>query len=179
MLDILILFLLVGGLITGFRRGLLVQVLHMTGFIVSFIVAYAYYKQLADKFVLWIPYPGVTAESKLSWSFGQLDLDETFYRLLAFILIFFVVKFLLQLFVSMFDFLKHLPVLGFISRFFGAALGFVEFYIIILLLISFLALLPVDLVQKLLDSSLLSKTMFEHTPVISDKVKEWWYVYTQ
>ncbi|WP_432352126.1 CvpA family protein [Sporosarcina sp. A2] len=179
MLDILILFLLVGGLITGFRRGLLVQVLHMTGFIVSFIVAYAYYKQLAEKFVLWIPYPGVTAESKLSWTFGELDLDQTFYRLLAFILIFFIVKFLLQLVVSMFDFLKHLPVLGFISRFFGAALGFVEFYIIILLLVAILALLPIEFIQNLLDSSILSKTMFEHTPFISNSVKEWWYVYTQ
>lgn len=179
MLDIIILFLLLGGLITGFRRGLLVQVLHMTGFIVSFIVAYAYYKQLADKFVLWIPYPGVTAESTLSWSFGELDLDQTFYRLLAFILIFFGVKFLLQIVVSMFDFLKYLPVLGFISRFFGAALGFVEFYIIILLVVAMLALLPIEFIQNLIDSSFLSKTMFEHTPVISDAVKNWWYVYTK
>ncbi|WJY28027.1 CvpA family protein [Sporosarcina trichiuri] len=179
MLDILILFLLLGGLITGFRRGLLVQVLHMTGFIISFIVAFAYYKQLAEKFVLWIPYPGVTAESKLTWAFGELDLDQTFYRLLAFILIFFAVKFVLQLIVSMFDFLKYLPVLGFISRFFGAALGFVEFYVIILLLVGVLALLPVDFIQKLVRSSLLAKTMFEHTPLLSNAVQNWWYVYTK
>ncbi|WP_040286242.1 CvpA family protein [Sporosarcina koreensis] len=179
MLDILILFLLLGGLITGFRRGLLVQVLHMTGFIISFIVAFAYYKQLAEKFVLWIPYPGVTAESKLTWAFGELDLDQTFYRLLAFILIFFAVKFVLQLIVSMFDFLKYLPVLGFISRFFGAALGFVEFYVIILLLVGVLALLPVDFIQKLVSSSLLAKTMFEHTPLLSNAVQNWWYVYTK
>lgn len=179
MLDILILILLLGGLITGFKRGLLVQVLHMTGFIISFIVAYAYYKQLAEKFVLWIPYPGVTAESQLSWSFGELDLDQTFYRLLAFILIFFVVKILLQLIVSMFDFLKHLPILGFISRFFGAALGFIEFYVIILLLVGMIALLPIEFIQNRIDSSILAKTMFEHTPIISEAVKNWWYVYTK
>lgn len=179
MLDIIIIILLLGGLITGFRRGLLVQVLHMTGFIISFIVAYAYYKQLAEKFVLWIPYPGVTAKSQLSWSFGELDLDQTFYRLLAFILIFFIVKFLLQLFVSMFDFLKHLPILGFISRFFGAALGFIEFYIIILLLVGMIALLPIGFIQNLIDSSILAKTMFEHTPIISEAVKNLWYVYTK
>ena len=49
----------------------------------------------------------------------QLDLDETFYRLLAFVLIFLVVKFGLQLIASMFDFLKYLPVLGFVSTYYG------------------------------------------------------------
>ena len=67
MLDLLIIFLLLGGLITGFRRGFIVQIIHMTGFIVALIVAYLYYKQLAEKFVLWIPYPGVTAGSKLTY----------------------------------------------------------------------------------------------------------------
>ncbi len=66
MLDLLIIILLFGGLVTGFRRGLIVQIIHMTGFIIALVVAYTYYKQLAEKFVLWIPYPGVTAGSKLS-----------------------------------------------------------------------------------------------------------------
>ena len=113
MLDLLILFLLFGGLVTGFRRGLIVQLIHMTGFIIALIVAYTYYKQLAEKFVLWIPYPGVTAGSKLSMTVEQLDLDQTFYRLLAFVLIFLVVKFGLQLVASMFDFLEVFACLRF------------------------------------------------------------------
>ena len=40
MLDLLIVFLLLGGFITGFRRGLIVQLIHMTGFIIALIVAY-------------------------------------------------------------------------------------------------------------------------------------------
>ena len=92
MLDILIILLLLAGLITGFRRGLIVQIIHMTGFIIALVVAYKYYQILAEKFVLWIPYPGVTAGSKLSFAVEELDLDETFYRLLAFVLIFLVVK---------------------------------------------------------------------------------------
>src|SRR4051794_38257182 len=107
MLDLIIVILLLGGLVTGYRRGLVVQLIHMTGFIIALIVAYAYYKQLADKFVLWIPYPGVTAGSQISFAVDKLDLDGTFYRLLAFVLIFLVVKFGLQLIASMFDFLKY------------------------------------------------------------------------
>ena len=101
-----------------------------------------YYKQLAEKFVLWIPYPGVTAGSKLSLTVEELDLDQTFYQLLAFVLIFLVVKFGLQLIASMFDFLKYLPVLGFVARITGALFGFIEFYILIFLVLYLLAMLP-------------------------------------
>lgn len=178
MLDLLLIFILLAGLIAGFRRGLLVQLIHMVGFFIAIIVAYMYYKPLAEKFVLWVPYPGVTAGSKLHWTVEQLDLDQTFYRLLAFMLIFFVVKIALQLIASMFDFLKHLPVLGFIARFGGAALGFVEMYIILFFLLYVLALLPIDTIQGFLENSILAKAMFEHTPIISETVKKWWYIYT-
>ena len=119
----------------------------MTGFIVALVVAYTYYKQLAEKFVLWIPYPGVTAGSKLSFTVGQLDLDGTFYRLLAFVLIFLVVKFGLQLVASMFDFLKYLPVLVLLRDIAGAMFGFIEFYILIFLVLYLLAMVPVDFIQ--------------------------------
>lgn len=179
MLDILIIILLLGGLITGFRRGLIVQLIHMTGFIIALIVAFSYYKTLAKKFVLWIPYPGVTASSKLSFAVEQLDLDETFYRLLAFVLIFLIVKFILQLFASMLDFLKYLPVLGFISRIAGAALGFVESYILIFLVLYVAAMLPMDFIQGILGKSKLAGAMFEHTPLLSESVKNWWFIYTK
>ncbi|EGQ22412.1 CvpA family protein [Mammaliicoccus sciuri] len=177
MVDLLIIFLLVGGLITGFRRGLIVQLIHMLGLIVSIIVAYMYYKQLAEKLILWIPYPGATADSKLSWTFDHLDLDMTFYRLIAFIFIFVAVKLVLQLIGSMLDFLKHLPVLGFGARLLGAGLGFIEFYFIIFFFLSVLAILPIEVIQNSLRHSLLAKAMFEHTPVISSAIKNWWFVY--
>lgn len=177
MLDLLIIFLLLGGLITGFRRGLIVQLIHMTGFIVALLVAYSYYKQLADKFVLWIPYPGVTDDTKLSFVVGELNLDETFYRILAFVLIFIVVKFALQLIASMFDFLKYLPVLGFIARITGAILGFIEFYIVLFLVLYLGYMLPVEFIQNAIDNSILAGTMFEHTPFLSETVKDWWYIY--
>lgn len=177
MLDILIIFLLLGGLITGFRRGLIVQLIHMTGFIIALVVAYTYYKTLAEKFVLWVPYPGVTANSKLSFVVGELDLDETFYRILAFVLIFIIVKFVLQLVASMFDFLTYLPVLGFIARLTGALFGFIEFYILIFLVLYVGYLLPIEFIQKTIGNSILAGTMFEHTPFLSETVKNWWYIY--
>lgn len=177
MLDLLLIVLFISGIITGYRRGLIVQAIHMTGFIAAIIIAYLYYKDLAEKFVLWIPYPGVTADSKLSFAVGELDLDVTFYRLLAFVLIFVVVKFGLQLIASMFDFLKYLPVLGFLARLSGAVLGFFEFYIAIFLILYVAYLLPIDFIQTIIQKSIIASGMFEHTPLLSEKVKSWWYVY--
>lgn len=177
MLDLLIIILLLAGVFTGFRRGLIVQVIHMTGFIAAIVIAYLYYKQLADKFVLWIPYPGVTADSKLSFVVGELDLDETFYNLLAFVLIFIVVKFGLQLIASMFDFLKYLPILGFFARITGAVFGFIEFYILIFLILYLARMMPIEFVQSIISKSTLADTMFEHTPWLSETVKEWWFIY--
>ncbi|AXH99391.1 CvpA family protein [Sporosarcina sp. PTS2304] len=177
MIDLLLVVLLVGGLITGFRRGLVVQIIHMFGLILSIYVAYKYYKPLADKLVLWIPYPGATAGESLTWTFEHLDLDMTFYRLIAFIFIFVAAKLVLQLIGSMLDFLKHLPVLGFGARILGAGFGFIEFYLILFFLLSALVMLPIEVIQNSLDKSLLAKAMFEHTPIISSAIKNWWFVY--
>lgn len=179
MVDILILILLIAGFITGAKRGLIVQLIHMTGFIIALVVAYTYYKPLAEKFVLWIPFPAVTAGSKLTIAVDTLDLDQTFYRIIAFALIFIAVKFVLQLVASMFDFLKYLPILGFISNMVGAVLGFIEFYFILFVLLFVLALLPIDMIQNLISKSILTSWMLDHTPLLSETVKKWWYIYIE
>ena len=179
MLDIIILVLLAAGIFVGAKRGLIVQLIHMTGFIIALIVAYSYYKPLAEKFVLWIPYPTVDSSSRLTFAIDKLDLDQTFYRLIAFALIFFVMKFALQLVASMFDFLSYLPVLGFISRIAGAILGFIEFYILLFIVIYVIALLPIGPFQNLIENSNLAESMLKNTPFLSETVKNWWYIYTE
>jgi len=118
----------------------------MVGFIIAIVVAYLYYKPLSEYFELWIPYPAITDESRFTMAISQLDLDQTFYQIFAFALIFFVVKFGLQLIASMFDFLKYLPVLGFISKILGAILGFIEMLILLFFFIYVFSLLPLDII---------------------------------
>ncbi|MFC4355962.1 CvpA family protein [Chryseomicrobium palamuruense] len=179
MVDIIILIILIGGLIVGAKRGLIVQLIHMVGFIVALIVAFTYYKSLAEKFVLWIPFPAITTNSQLSIAVETLDLDQTFYRIIAFALIFFVVKFALQIVASMFDFLKFLPVLGPISSIVGAILGFIEMYFLLFVFLYILALLPADFMQAAISESGLANFIIESTPYLSEAVKNWWYIYQE
>lgn len=179
MVDIILLIVLVGGIIVGAKRGLIVQLIHMVGFVIALIVAFTYYKPLAEKFVLWVPFPAITADSQLSFAVETLDLDQTFYRIIAFALIFFIVKFALQIVASMFDFLKFLPILGPISSILGAILGFVEVFFLVFVFVYVLALLPVEFLQAAIASSALANFILENTPFLSEAVKDWWYIYQE
>lgn len=77
----------------------------------------------------------------------------------------------------MFDFLKYLPVLGVVARLFGGLLGMIEVYIIMFLVLYVGYLLPIEFIQSFIQKSAIAKTMFEHTPILSEKVKNWWFVY--
>lgn len=179
MLDLIILVVLLAGLIIGAKRGFIVQMMHIVSFIVAIIVAYIYYKPLAQKFVFWIPYPGVTDSGSLGVVIDSLDLDSTFYRVIAFAVIFFAVKISLQIIASIFDFIAYLPVLNTLNRWLGAFFGMIENYLIMFILLYILALLPVDFIQGLISKSLISGLILEHTPIITKMFQNWWYIYMQ
>ncbi|KGR83303.1 CvpA family protein [Lysinibacillus odysseyi] len=179
MLDLLILLIFMVGIVAGARRGLVVQAIHMFGFLLAVIVALIYYKPLAQKFLLWIPYPGFAESATSTLALTGIDADRTFYRVIAFALIFFVVKILLQILGSMLDFLKYLPVLGSINRLLGAVLGFVEVYFLLFIILYVVALLPLESIQARLDGSIITGLMLEHSPFISSMFQKWWYIYSK
>lgn len=179
MLDLFLLIVFAISLIIGAKRGLIVQLIHILSFIIALVVAIIYYKPLADKFVLWIPYPGFTEGSTMTLVLDSLDVDRTFYRVFAFALIFFVVKIALQIVGSMFDFLTYLPVLSSLNHLLGAVLCFVEAYILLFIGLYVIALLPIESVQNIVDGSFITGLMLEHTPIITSLFQNWWYIYVK
>ncbi len=97
MLDIAVLIILGFGFLMGLRRGFIRQLIHLTGFIIAFIAAYLYYDQLAPKLTLWVPYPNISTDSALSLVFDNVNLEDAYYRAIAFVVIFFAVKILMKL----------------------------------------------------------------------------------
>ena len=179
MLDILLLIIFAASILVGFKRGFIVQAIHLASFVIALIVAYIYYKPLAEKFVLWIPYPGITEDASMTLVLDTLDVDRTFYRIIAFAVIFFGVKIALQILGSVFDFLTYLPILNSVNRLLGAVLSFVEFYLIAFFILYVLALIPIDTIQSFMGSSLITNFMLEHTPIFTNMVQDWWYIYKE
>jgi len=174
MLNLAIVIILLIGLLVGLRRGFILQFIHLTGFIIAFIVAKVYYSELAPKLTLWIPYPSFGDASNLQIIFSEGNMEDAYYRGIAFVAIFFAVKIVLQIIGSMLDFVSNLPILKTFNRWAGGILGFLEVYLLLFVILYIAALLPIEAVQSPLASSSLAKGIVENTPFLSNLVKELW-----
>ncbi|MFE4129520.1 CvpA family protein [Peribacillus sp. YIM B13482] len=175
MLDLAILAILLIGLLIGLKRGFILQMVHMTGFIVAFIVAYVFYGDLAPNLKLWIPFPTMSDSSTLNMFFDTVGLETAYYNAIAFAIIFFAAKILWQMIGSMLNFITHLPILKQVNRWGGGILGFLEVYLIMFIILYIAAMLPMDSIQKPLTESFLAETIVKHTPFLSEQVKDLWF----
>lgn len=177
MLDLIVIFILLMGFIIGLKRGFILQVVHLTGFIIAYIVAYLYFDELAPKLHLWVPYPTFGEEETMKLLFENTNLEQAYYRAISFTALFFATKIVMQIIGSMLDFLAHLPILKQINGWAGGLLGFVEIYLIVFLLLYIGALIPVEAIQGNISESFMAKTIVQHTPIFSGKIKDLWIGY--
>lgn len=177
MIDVALLFILLTGFMIGLKRGFILQVIHMTGFIVAFFVAYMNYEKLAPTLKLWIPYPSFGDPETVKMLFESAHLDEAYYRAMAFAILFFATKIVMQIIGSMLDFVAQLPLLRSMNRWAGGALGFVEVYLLLFLLLYVGALIPMEAVQTKLQHSFMANFIVKHTPFLSDMLKQMWIRY--
>ncbi|WP_428909326.1 CvpA family protein [Niallia sp. Krafla_26] len=174
MLDLILLIILIFGFLIGLKRGFILQVIHLTGFIIAFIVAYLYYDKLAPKLTLWIPFPNFSSDSALSLVLDGVNLEDAYYRAIAFVVIFFAVKILLQIIGSMLDFIAQIPILKQLNVWAGGILGFIEVYLIMFIVLFIAAILPIEGIQSALTDSFLSNLITYHTPILSNLIQDWW-----
>ncbi|MBM7660606.1 putative membrane protein required for colicin V production [Bacillus mesophilus] len=174
MLDLAIILILGIGFLIGLRRGFILQIVHLTGFIAAFVVSYLYFDDLAPKLELWVPYPVVNDGGMMSLIFTHEDLEMAYYRAIAFAMLFFGTKIMMQILGSMLDFLAHLPILKQLNGWAGAVLGFVEVYLIVFILLYIGALVPVEMIQAHMQDSFIAMSIVQHTPIFSGTIHDLW-----
>ncbi|NMD70700.1 CvpA family protein [Bacillus sp. DNRA2] len=174
MLDLIMLVLFISGIFIGLRRGFILQFIHLTSFIIAFIVAKVYMNELAEKLILWIPYPSFTGDTPMEMIFSSGNLEDAYYRGIAFLIIFFIVKIVLQIVGSMLDFIAHLPILKQFNSLAGGVLGFLEVFLLAFIVLYFAALVPIESIQTALQDSVLAESIVKHTPILSQDIKELW-----
>ncbi|TWI57022.1 CvpA family protein [Halalkalibacter nanhaiisediminis] len=174
MLSFVILFLLFCSFFIGRRRGFILQIVHLVSFVVAIFVAYTYFRELATFIRLWIPYPQFSQDSTVGMIISTFDGESVYYSGIAFAILFFGTKLVLHLLGSMLDFLAHLPILRSFNQLLGGVLCFVETYLILLVLMFVAALLPIEVVQDVMQRSIVVQLMMNHTPFISEWIKSLW-----
>lgn len=176
MLTLLIIIFLAIGFYSGARRGLVLQIVYTIGYIISMIVAKMYYRELASKIELYIPYPSATAESKFVL-FNQsvvFELDQAFYAASAFLIILFggwlVTKFIGMLCHK----LTFIPLVKQVNSLGGGLLNLVVVYVGIFLFLTIFAMIPLDFVQNLYRNSGFARMIVNDTPFFSKAIYDWW-----
>ncbi|TCP32125.1 putative membrane protein required for colicin V production [Scopulibacillus darangshiensis] len=177
MLDIIIIILLIAGLFIGLRRGFILQLIHLTGFIVAYVAAYMYYDDLAPKLKLWIPFPSAIDHNSFFEHLSPMSMEAAYYRAIAFVIIFIAVKIIMHIIGSMLDFLADLPILRTINSWFGGILGFLEIYLVLFILLYLGSLTPYAGIESAIDHSFMAHLIIENTPVLSEKIKNMWMAY--
>jgi membrane protein required for colicin V production len=120
LMDLAILIVLALLTIRGVSRGIILEMTSLFGFLVSFFLAYAYYRPLTFKLIRYLPnYPILLA-------------------FLSFILLFFIIYFILQLLARAARGAIRLAFLGWLDRGLGGLLGLVKGVLISMILIALL-----------------------------------------
>ncbi|WP_164668429.1 CvpA family protein [Virgibacillus doumboii] len=177
MVDFILVILLLFGFFVGLKRGFVLQAFHLLGFIAAFILAALYYDQLSPRLALWIPYPELENNSAWADFLEALPLEGAFYNAIAFAIIFFAAKIILQIIASMLDFVADLPILHSVNKLLGAILGFVEVYLLIFIVLYILALTPLGGIQTWINDSSVALFIIEKTPFLSEEIRSLWFTH--
>ncbi|MCG1009282.1 CvpA family protein [Salinicoccus sp. ID82-1] len=172
-MTLLILILLIIGMVIGYRRGIILQLLHLIGTISAIIISALNYERLASRFDMIMPYPS-TAQTVSNPLLPEIDNAELgFYKMVAFFMIFVVAKIVIQLIVSAFDYLQQVDAFGRTGDILGTALGLIEMIYILVVILFMATVLPLENVQTTLENSGLARFLMDNTFIISDKFIEW------
>ena len=175
MVDLFILLVLFIGVYSGYKKGVVLQLLEAIGYVVATIFALDYYKLISDYFYLLIPYPTPFAPESNPYLYYNeeimFSMDRVYYDLLAFLAVFLVgwavVKFLAKFISYTLDKLRAPEPLSGIG---GGVVGFLVNYLGMFFIFVILTTIPYGFVQNNLKDSVIADKMITSTPKVSDEV---------
>lgn len=178
MANIVIIIILALGVFSGIRRGLLVQLIHTVGFILSYIFAILYFKDVAKMLDTLVPYPSDTVANDLNLYhlMKNVQFDKVFYHAVAFILILFIGWVLTRLVAAMMKPVTKIPVVKQVNTLGGGLLGFLCHWIGLFFILSVLSTLPISMVQNIFTGDSLATFIVKHTPIFSQYILDNWFI---
>lgn len=172
-MTLILLLILLIGLIAGYRRGAVLQFMHLLGTISAIVIASLNYETLGSRFYLIMPYPSTAQENPNPVLSEVGNFEYAYYYMFAFFIIFIVSKVVIQIIVSGFDYFQQVTTGGLATSITGTVLGLIEAVYFIVVILFFAATIPYLPLQEALADSGIASFIMEHTFIISDKLIEW------
>jgi len=173
-LDWIIFALLIGGIILGYIRGFISQLLSIAGLFIAYVAAYFFYDDLAPWIAKIVPLSSWETYEQYEIIFNSFNLDVFFYNAISFAIIFFGVKIGLTLASYFFNFVAKVPGLNMINKWSGALLGLLEAAVIIVVSIIIMDILPSETMQEIVSDSYIVKWIHEQIPDAAERLHQMW-----
>lgn len=163
-LDWSILILLLLGLWTGYRQGLMLQLVKLVTLVASYGVAFLFYKPFAQQLTQWFPLSTQSGKGMFSSVAGILPIQQILYYSISFALIFIGAGIVLRWVGSILNAVANLPILSIVNHLGGGFLGLVKSSLILLLLLVIAYALPLSDVHQAIDGSVLGSYAVKKSP---------------
>ncbi|KIL37879.1 CvpA family protein [Gordoniibacillus kamchatkensis] len=173
-LDWVLLAVVLGGLVLGYSRGFIGQIVSFAGLFVAYIVAYKFYGDLAPIVKNTIALPSAQTYQKYEFFAKTLNLETYIVNAISFALLFFGVKLALVVAGHALNFIAKAPGLNLVNRSAGALLGLAEAALIVVVGVNVMTILPSDPIQSLLQHSMLAPYALDGFPAIAGKLRHLW-----
>lgn len=173
----LVLFL---GLYTGARRGLVLQGIHMIGYVLTWVCAGMFYRMVAQMIEMLVPYPSDAASSQfmLYNLIQNVEFDKTFYNALAYVMILVLGGLVTKVVASLCSQItKKVPLVNTVNGIGGAVLGLFVTWLKVFFVLSLLSIVPIQMIQDIFSPDALATFIVKQTPIASDVVVSAWLMY--
>lgn len=175
MTNLIILLVLFIGIYSGFKKGVILQLLQTIGYTITLIFSLDYYEPLSEFLYLMVPYPTPFFPDRNPYLFYDehyiFSMDISYYQMLSFIALFLIgwliVKFLTKLISYTLEILRAPEPISGIG---GGILGFLVNYVGLFILLVFLTTIPIDFIQTRIYESSLAQNIITETPELSERV---------
>jgi len=177
MVTLIILLVLFIGAYSGYKKGILIQLLKTIGYAVVFIFALDYYQVISDYLYLIVPYPSPFAPERNPYLLYDqsmiFSMDESYYDIVSFVAIFVLGWLIVRFMIKLLSYtLKKIKLPEPLSGIGGSILGFIVNYLGLFYLLFLLSTIPYDFIQNRLTNSFIGESIITSTPVVSDRAYE-------
>jgi uncharacterized membrane protein required for colicin V production len=163
------LFLL--SILYGYRRGFVGQAIGLLGLFVSFAIAYSLSQNTAVFLQQQFPLPKDSPNPLFEALLGMVSLQHFLYTSIAFILLFFISRFLWNVMGKLIDAFAELPFISMFNRWLGAIFGCLQVLVVIIIGVNLLVAMPGDKWKDAFYRSYISQYILEISPFLSEHVK--------
>ncbi|MGT2934500.1 CvpA family protein [Streptococcus castoreus] len=176
MLSLLILLVLIWNFYIGYSRGIILQSFYTLGALFSLLVASHFYRGLAHKITLWIPYsnPAEGASTLFFKTINIFDLNKVYYAGIAFFALFLLTYALVRLVGVLVHLFQIDSFESLWTKVFSGVLALLVSLLFLSMVLTILVTVPMPAIQQHLHASLFGRLLIEHFPPFTTMLQKLW-----